>query len=365
MSFSESSLQEKFQELNSTQQSVQTLSLWLIHHRKHSRTIVNTWLKELLNANKSDRKLTFMYLANDILQNSRKKGNEYGKEFATVLEEAIDNTSKFSDEKVRFTIERILNIWKDRRIYPDEAIEKYKRIIHSKNASPSSQPKAVKNKLVNEDATNNNNGDNKKRKANSPEENANNNTHNNKGGDSQPSKSENKSVKVSLRDEVLKEMSQNNSSLPVSADPGELVNMLQDLEKSASSDAVVRKKIAELPPKVTDLNELKKIKDKSEAMELAKTVNEAIMLLENYNSRLQQELVARKRTAIMLATYLKQQQNEIDTDQKLVDEWHKKFKQVLGVRKELETHLKSLPDLSSIEVAAELVPLPSAGDLFN
>lgn len=87
MSFSESSLLKKLQELNSSQQSVQTLSLWLIHHRRFSKIVVSTWLKQLQLTPKSERKLTFMYLANDILQNSRKKGDEYLNEFATVLAE--------------------------------------------------------------------------------------------------------------------------------------------------------------------------------------------------------------------------------------------------------------------------------------
>lgn len=87
MSFSDASLLKKLQDLNSTQQSVQTLSLWLIHHRKYAKTVTNTWLRELQQAAKPERKLTLMYLANDILQNSRKKGEEYLKEFTNVLEQ--------------------------------------------------------------------------------------------------------------------------------------------------------------------------------------------------------------------------------------------------------------------------------------
>lgn len=141
MSFSEASLLKKFQELNNTQQSVQTLSLWLIHHRKHSEKIVKTWVKELVNSSKCERKLTFIYLANDILQNSRKKGYEYMKEFAVVLPESIENTAKYADTKIRFTLERILNIWKDRKIFDDEVIDQYKAILHSTKsivASPES-----------------------------------------------------------------------------------------------------------------------------------------------------------------------------------------------------------------------------------
>lgn len=45
--FSEAALEKKLSELSNSQQSVQTLSLWLIHHRKHSKTIVNVWFNEL------------------------------------------------------------------------------------------------------------------------------------------------------------------------------------------------------------------------------------------------------------------------------------------------------------------------------
>ncbi|ELT88876.1 hypothetical protein CAPTEDRAFT_41605, partial [Capitella teleta] len=46
-SFSEGNLHKKLQELNGSQQSIQTLSLWLIHHRKHAKAIVEVWMKDL------------------------------------------------------------------------------------------------------------------------------------------------------------------------------------------------------------------------------------------------------------------------------------------------------------------------------
>jgi hypothetical protein len=38
---------------------------------------------------------------------------------------------------------------------------------------------------------------------------------------------------------------------------------------------------------------------------------------------------------------------------------------VKQIKSELQVHLESLPDLSTIEEAAILKPLPSAGDLFS
>lgn len=53
--FSEAALEKKLSELSNSQQSVQTLSLWLIHHRKHSRPIVTVWERELRKGERSRR----------------------------------------------------------------------------------------------------------------------------------------------------------------------------------------------------------------------------------------------------------------------------------------------------------------------
>lgn len=45
-------------------------------------------------AAKQPKKLTFMYLANDVIQNSRKKGPEYAKEFTTALKQGFEIVAK-------------------------------------------------------------------------------------------------------------------------------------------------------------------------------------------------------------------------------------------------------------------------------
>lgn len=388
MSFSEASLLKKIQELNNTQQSVQTLSLWLIHHRKHSNTIVKTWLNELVVSKICDRKITFIYLANDILQNSRKRGAEFMKEFLAVLPDAIENTSRHADTKMRFTLERILNIWKDRKIYPDETIDELKVILHSQpkcedsspndhnEKAPSKVASVTKSKITitqkdpasdakkSEEAVKLDESSLKKesRKRKIPEKKA------DAKIDSTSSAAHlvelSTKRKKSLREEIAKELANSGTTIQT-PEPLEIITMLQDLEKSASSDAVIRQKIAELPTKVTDSNGVKNLKDKKAALELLTNVNEAANLMDNYNTRLQQELASRKQTALLLAAYIRQQRLKNETDQKCIEEWEQKLKQVKHVENELQIHLKSLPDLSSIEEAAILTPLPSAGDLFS
>lgn len=49
--FTESAFERKLAELNQSQQSIQGLSAWLIHHRKHHSQIVKCWYKEFLKGN--------------------------------------------------------------------------------------------------------------------------------------------------------------------------------------------------------------------------------------------------------------------------------------------------------------------------
>lgn len=39
--------ERKLQNMSSTQDSVQTVSLWMIHHKKHAEDMVSVWLEQL------------------------------------------------------------------------------------------------------------------------------------------------------------------------------------------------------------------------------------------------------------------------------------------------------------------------------
>lgn len=44
---------------------------------------------------KSSRKLTFLYLANDVIQNSKRKGPEFTREFESVLVDAFSHVARY------------------------------------------------------------------------------------------------------------------------------------------------------------------------------------------------------------------------------------------------------------------------------
>lgn len=88
---------------------------------------------------KDNRKLMFMYLANDVIQNSKKKGPEFGKEFETVLPKAFEHMKGF-DEKTRERLNRLLQIWEERGVYDKTQIAEFKAAFTDISKDPGTPP---------------------------------------------------------------------------------------------------------------------------------------------------------------------------------------------------------------------------------
>ncbi|KAH0627084.1 hypothetical protein JD844_002478 [Phrynosoma platyrhinos] len=245
--FSESALERKLSELSNSQQSVQTLSLWLIHHRKHSPLIVTVWERELRKA-KPNRKLTFLYLANDVIQNSKRKGPEFTKDFAPVIVEAFKHDLRSeTDESCKKHLGRVLSIWEERSVYENDVLEQLRQALY---------------------------------------------------GEKNPRKRTYDQIKIE----------DNCSTQSSPGDPpqtADLIRALQELENAASGDAAVHQRIASLPIEVQDVSLLNRITDKDSGEQLSKMVDDACMLLADYNGRLAAEIDDRKQLTRMLSDFLR------------------------------------------------------------
>ena len=97
------------------------------------QTVVRVWFRVLGKDSSPHRKLTFLYLANDVVQNSKKKFPEYAKEFGTVIKKVIEHLAGITmDEKVVKSIGRLLNIWKERTIFDGKIQNEMSRIWATK-----------------------------------------------------------------------------------------------------------------------------------------------------------------------------------------------------------------------------------------
>lgn len=149
-------------------------------------------------------------------------------------------------------------------------------------------------------------------------------------------------------------------------EPDSLMKALKGLETSASKDSEMRERIAKFPPEVTDVRSAERILnsgDRTRLMRLQSLVEEACILLSDYNHKLSQEMDDRKRIAVLLATFIKNQKDRLVVTEASIKEYNEKLVSVANVRKKLKDHYQNLPDLSLLPSVME--PLPSATDLFN
>ncbi|XP_053570382.1 regulation of nuclear pre-mRNA domain-containing protein 1A isoform X2 [Bombina bombina] len=320
--FSEAALEKKLSELSNSQQSVQTLSLWLIHHRKHSKVIVTVWDRELRKA-KSNRKLTFLYLANDVIQNSKRKGPEFTKDFAPVIADAFKHVASETDENCKKHLSRVLSIWEERAVYENDVLQQLKTALYGEKKPKKRPYEEVKrvNFEDDDDDDDEDEDDDDSSPKNSPE---------------QP---------------------------PQTTD---LIHALQELENAASGDAAVHQRIRSLPVEVQDVSMLDRITDKDSGDHLSKMVDDACMLLADYNGRLAAEIDDRKQLTKMLSEFLRCQKEVLEEKEHQLEEYKRKLVRVSQVRKELRLRIKNLPDLSRLpNVTGSRLHLPYAGDIYS
>ncbi|KAL6319533.1 hypothetical protein AAG906_014209 [Vitis piasezkii] len=114
--FNEQILVEKLAKLNSSQKSIETLSHWCIFHRKRAKQVVETWERQF-HCSLREQRLSFLYLANDILQNSRRNGLEFVGEFWKVLPNALRDVVESGDDFGKNAVLRLINIWDERKVF--------------------------------------------------------------------------------------------------------------------------------------------------------------------------------------------------------------------------------------------------------
>ncbi|CAN8253739.1 unnamed protein product [Cochlearia groenlandica] len=115
-SFNTQILMEKLAKLNSSQASIETLSHWCIFHINKAKHVVETWGRQFHCA-PHEQRLAYLYLANDILLNSRRRGSEFVGEFWKVLPEALRDVIENGDDFARKSARRLVNIWEDRKVF--------------------------------------------------------------------------------------------------------------------------------------------------------------------------------------------------------------------------------------------------------
>ncbi|KAK2710472.1 uncharacterized protein LOC136026018 [Artemia franciscana] len=133
--FSEQKLEKRLQNLKDTQESIQSLSGWCLQYKTHAPSIVKQWLKAIRKA-KVPQRLALLYLANDVLQHSRRKQLTG---FLTSWYHALNEVLPVvRDEKIEKPMSRMLSIWEERQVYQPDEIKDLKNLLveTEKNEAP-------------------------------------------------------------------------------------------------------------------------------------------------------------------------------------------------------------------------------------
>ena len=121
-----------------SQNGIQTASARLVFWKRSASDVVRCWEHAFAKAD-MEKRLVLIYLANDIVQTSRRSGREYIEAFHKALPEAFKHMMKHSDEPVQQRLKKLVRVWRDRNVWGNRALAIYNDMV--KGVSEPAQPR--------------------------------------------------------------------------------------------------------------------------------------------------------------------------------------------------------------------------------
>jgi regulator of Ty1 transposition protein 103 len=115
-------------DLNKSQESVQSISRWLIKNHEHGDVIVKSWLRTLLTTDNNSKKKSLVYLANDLLQNGLKRGAPFRKFFLPHLPGAFASFG-ICDQRLLKSLMNVLAVWESRTVFTEEYVKGLRGVL--------------------------------------------------------------------------------------------------------------------------------------------------------------------------------------------------------------------------------------------
>ncbi|MFH4973922.1 hypothetical protein AB6A40_000631 [Gnathostoma spinigerum] len=357
--FSETAMIQRLQTLTPTSQSIQTLSMWVLHHqKKHADAIVQVWLKEVRQETQPSRLISLLYLANDVIQNSRKQCPDFMTLFFTVLEPAFRHISIHADSQVVVALKKIVNVFKDRQIYSTPKIE---RLVMAVTSSLKGIHLIEFNIDLSRDESSTDGHPRLRMTPITPTTPPLFLKQSSAAIDS-PQLSGQTTLSPEAKKAKLDAASFDFNVMVQTTD--NLLQGLKKLEESPSADAETRQLIASFPVSIANPSFLKSIKNETEARQLLAKIREAEPVVKEYCKRLSEEMAERRNVQRLLTEFADcLRAGSIRNDQ-MLSTVAEKFAKLIEQKSEVQKHFESLPDLSQMPSDA-MVPLPSLGELFK
>ncbi|KAK6453626.1 regulator of Ty1 transposition [Scheffersomyces xylosifermentans] len=144
MSYSPYIFKSKLASLQDTQESIVSISQWVLFHHRRSADSAKFWASYInsipslsSSSSKSSplsdpslKKLSLLYLCNDVVQQARRKRKpEFITDFAAVLPSVLNQAYNTVDNATKPKIERLIGVWEQRQIFGASDIAKMKEAV--------------------------------------------------------------------------------------------------------------------------------------------------------------------------------------------------------------------------------------------
>ncbi|CAR24880.1 Rtt103p [Lachancea thermotolerans CBS 6340] len=143
MSFSQEQLTSKLNALDETQESIVSASKWLLSQYKEASQVAQCWRQFILKSSTNTRrKLLAIYLANDVIQQSKhKRVGEFGTAFGAIMPEVLGKVYPEFTQELQRKVKRVVDIWRERQVFSDSVFkELYPQLKQSKRPT---EPRAL------------------------------------------------------------------------------------------------------------------------------------------------------------------------------------------------------------------------------
>lgn len=123
MAYNDEALKAKLSTLNETQESIVSVSQWITFHRRHADRIAQVWHARLRDV-PPPRRLNFIYLVNDIVQNAKaRRRPEFPNAFSPIIAEAVQQSYRSSTSDIQGKIRRVVDVWKSRGVFEESILQ--------------------------------------------------------------------------------------------------------------------------------------------------------------------------------------------------------------------------------------------------
>ncbi|KAF2265345.1 DUF618-domain-containing protein [Lojkania enalia] len=148
MAFTDDGVRAKLSSLNETQDSIVTVSQWIMFHRRHAERTAQIWLQRIKDSTQN-KKLNLIYLANEIVQQSKiRKKDEFLRAYDPIIVEATGAAYKGSSAEVQHKIRRVVEVWRQRQVFKPPIQEEIERQLEEFDRSRSSRKPALGGSLL-------------------------------------------------------------------------------------------------------------------------------------------------------------------------------------------------------------------------